>query len=497
MTMSTAAHFAFSSIFFGYITLILSIGFFSSYLVKNLADYMLAGRNLSGALTALGAGASDMSGWLLMALPGAAFLFGINQIWLPIGLTIGAYLNWQFEAKRLRVFTEIADNSLTIPAYLENRFHDKSRVLRLVTGLVILVFFTAYVAAGLVAGGELLQHVLGFSYLKGTVCCAIVMVIYTSSGGFWAISWIDFFQGLLMFAALLVVPVITIQHLNGFQAMLNELTSKGAHYFDAFKGISAIGVISLLAWGLGYFGQPHIITRFMAARSQHEIPVAQFICMSWMICALYGAIFTGIAGAAYFHSSGASLHNPETIFIVLAEILFNPWIAGILIAAILAAIMNTSSAQLLAAGSSLTEDFYHPFIRPQASQRELMWVIRIGIGGVTGIAVSIALGEHASILNMVAYAWAGLGAAFGPVILISLYWQRMTRNSAIAGMLTGALTVIAWELLNKIFHGVFALYSIVPGFVLNCLAIYLVSILGGKPALSVSAQFARALAQLK
>lgn len=485
-------------IFSAYILVILAIGLVSLYRIRNLSDYMVAGRSLSGPLAALGAGASDMSGWLLMGLPGIVFLSGLNQIWTAIGLSIGAYLNWQFEARRLRVFTEVSNNSLTIPSYLENRFKDKSRSLRIVTSLVILVFFMLYVSAGLVAGALLLQSTLGLSYSTGLLISTGVIVTYTCLGGFVAITWIDFFQGSLMFLALLIVPMVTFFHLDthAFQTLVQHTQST---YLDVFQGMSALGIISLLAWGLGYFGQPHIIVRFMAVRSTSVIPQARFIGMTWMIFSLYGALFTGILGAAYVYSQGslASLKNPETIFIYLSQAFFTPWVAALLVSAILSAIMSTSSAQLLSAASSLTEDLYRPFLRPHAHVRESMIIVRLCVIAVGAGAAWLARSPDASILKLVSHAWAGLGASFGPVILLSLYWKGLTRNGAVAGMIAGAICVLVWTYLEKQYHGIFDLYSILPAFSLNLLVMWLVSTLGEKPEQAIQQQFDDTLKLLK
>lgn len=474
------------AMFILYVAIVFLIGIRAIFHTHNLSDYILGGRNLSGPVAGLGAGASDMSGWLLMALPGAAFVAGINEIWLPIGLATGAFLNWYFVAKRLRIYTELANNSLTVPAYLENRFNDKSKVLRSTTALVILLFFTFYASAGFVAGAFLTQSLFHLNYLHALLITGLIIVAYTCIGGFLAVSWVDFFQGTLMFFALLIVPIITMLHVGGWHELITKLAVNGKDYFDAFHGISVIGIFSLLAWGLGYFGQPHILVRFMAAKSSKVIPLARFICMTWMILALYGAIFTGLTGNAYFHS----LTNPETVFILLAQNLFNPWIAGILIAAVLSAIMSTVAAQMLASTSALTEDFYRAFSRKNASHVELVIVARISLLIIAAIALWIASKPGGTILQLVAYAWSGLGASFGPIIIISLYWHRMTRNSAIGGMLTGAVTVIVWEILGKRVGSIFTLYSIIPGFLLNSIVVYGISLLGKKPPQEVREVFA-------
>ncbi len=448
-------------------------------------DYMLGGRSLSGPIAALGAGASDMSSWLLLALPGAVMLHGLNQIWLPIGLALGAYLNWQIVAKRLRVYTEVAKDSITIPSYFENRFHDTTGMLRLLTALVILIFFTFYTASGFVAGGLLFSSTFHVGYTTGLVLTAAIILIYTCIGGFLAISWIDFFQGCLMFIALLVVPITVLYHLGSLQGSLSTITHQSSVYLNAFKGTSFIGVISLFAWGLGYFGQPHILVRFMATKSAKTIPQAQFICMTWMCLALLGAVFTGLLGIAFFAPNGLS--NPETVFLVLAESLFNPWIAGLLLAAVLSATMSTASAQLLASSSAVAEDFYHKFIRPDAKARELLWVSRLIVLVIAVIAVLLSLNPKSSILALVGYAWAGLGASFGPIIVLSLFWKRMNLTGAFLGIIIGALTVIIWPHF-KSYGGIFALYELLPGFVFACIGVYVGSMLTKAPSLKLLSQ---------
>ncbi|WP_119343951.1 sodium/proline symporter PutP [Facilibium subflavum] len=465
-------------VFVIYIAIIFSLGICSYFYTKNLNDYMLGGRSLSGPIAALGAGASDMSSWLLLALPGAVMLHGLNQIWLPLGLALGAYLNWQFVAKRLRIYTEVAKDSITIPAYFENRFHDKTGFIRLLTAIVILIFFTFYTASGFVAGGLLFSSTFGISYAAGLGLTAAIILIYTCIGGFLAISWIDFFQGCLMFLALILVPVVVLYHIGSINTALTDVAQQSPVYLDAFKGTSIIGVLSLFAWGLGYFGQPHILVRFMATKTARSIPQAQFICMTWMCIALLGAVFTGLFGLAYFSSKGLS--NPETIFIVLSNTFFNPWIAGVLLAAVLSATMSTASAQLLASSSAVVEDFYHKFFRPKASTTELLFSSRIVVFLIAIVALLLAANPKSSILNLVGYAWAGLGASFGPVVLLSLFWRRMNLAGAFAGIITGALTVLIWPHL-KFLGGVFELYELLPGFVFAVVSIVTVSLLA-KPA---------------
>ncbi|MEB1809105.1 MAG: sodium/proline symporter PutP [Bacillaceae bacterium] len=487
----------------------LAIGIIAYRLTNNLSDYVLGGRRLNGSVAALSAGASDMSSWLLLGLPGALYIGGMGEIWIAVGLAIGAYLNWQYIAARLRKYTEVANDSITLPDFFENRFHDKSKILRMVSALVILLFFAFYTSAGLVGGALLFEASFGMTYTQALWIGAIVIISYTFLGGFLAVSWTDFLQGILMFLALIIVPVVAVSKLGGWQTTLNAVGEIDPAYLDAFHGATILGVISLLAWGLGYFGQPHIITRFMAVKSVKEIPKARFIGMTWMVLALFGAIFTGFVGIAYFSVNGPEAAIPagahETVFILFTQVLFDPWVAGFLLAAILAAIMSTIDSQLLVSSSALAEDFYKGMVRKSASEKELVWVGRLGVVAIALIAILLAYNPNNSVLNLVGYAWAGFGAAFGPLIIFSLFWKRMTRNGALAGMLTGGITVVVWDLLSTPPNGPdgtplpqseaiipFALYEIVPGFIFAVIAIVVVSLLGKQPNQEIQEEFERA-----
>ncbi|UCF86722.1 MAG: sodium/proline symporter PutP [Nitrospiraceae bacterium] len=467
-----------------YFIAVLIVGVIFYRLTGNLSDYILGGRSLGSSVAALSAGASDMSGWLLLGLPGALYASGMNQIWIAIGLTFGAYLNWQFIAGRLRQYTEYANNSITIPDYLENRFHDRSRILRIISALVILVFFTIYVSSGLVAGAILFEKTFGLSYQIALWVGARLIVSYTFLGGFLAVSWTDFFQGLLMLLALMVVPFVAITKTGGWDAVLSRVAAHDPRSLDAFSGMTVMGILSLMAWGLGYFGQPHILARFMAIRLPGQIPRARLIGMSWMVLSLYGAILVGFTGIAYF--SRAPLENPETVFIGLSQDLFNPWVSGILLAAILSAIMSTIDSQLLVCSSALTEDFYKAIFRRSSNQRELVLIGRLSVLAIALLAVLMASDPGSRVLTLVAYAWAGFGASFGPVIILSLFWKRMTRNGALAGMLIGAVTVIVWK---RFQGGIFDLYEIVPGFVLSSLGIVVVSLLDREVSREIQREF--------
>lgn len=468
-----------------YMVAMLIIGYFAYKRTSDLSDYMLGGRNLGPAVTALSAGASDMSGWLLMGLPGAMYATGISSGWIVLGLCLGAYLNWLYVAPRLRTYTEVAQNAITIPVYFENRFKDQSRILRVVSALVIFVFFTFYTSSGMVSGGELFKSAFGMDYLWGVLLCAGVVILYTLFGGFLAVSWTDFVQGTIMVVALILVPLVTVMEAGGLGSTLAEIKRIDPALLDVFKGTSVVGIISLLAWGLGYFGQPHIIVRFMALSSVKEAKSARRIGMSWMIFSIIGAMLTGLFGIAYFNNTGMKLENPETVFIKLSDVLFHPLITGFLLAAILAAIMSTISSQLLVTSSALTEDFYKAFFRRSATDKELVLVGRLSLLGVSLIALYLSLNPNETILNLVGYAWAGFGAAFGPVVLISLFWKRMNKWGALAGMIAGAVTVIVWEQIEAFSE----VYEIIPGFIACTLAIIIVSLLTPKPPAEIEAEF--------
>jgi sodium/proline symporter len=471
-----------------YIAAMVLIGLIAYLRTKNLSDYILGGRSIGSFVTALSAGASDMSGWLLMGLPGAIFVAGISESWIAIGLVVGAYLNWLFVAGRLRVQTEHNGNALTLPDYFTNRFEDNSRILRIFSALVILVFFTIYCASGVVAGARLFESTFGMSYETALWAGAAATIAYTFIGGFLAVSWTDTVQATLMIFALILTPVMVMIATGGMDTTFAAIELKDATNFDMLKGATFVGVISLMAWGLGYFGQPHILARFMAADSVKSIPAARRISMTWMILCLGGAVAVGFFGIAYFQANpalaGPVSENPERVFIELSKILFNPWIAGILLSAILAAVMSTLSCQLLVCSSALTEDFYKAFLRKGASQNELVWVGRAMVLLVAVIAILLASNPENRVLGLVSYAWAGFGAAFGPVVILSVLWKGMTRNGALAGMIVGAVTVVVWK--NWIGLG---LYEIIPGFILATLAIVIFSRIGSGPSNAMHKRF--------
>ena len=479
-----------------YILLMLGIGFVAWRSINTLDDYILGGRNLGSFVTALSAGASDMSGWLLLGLPGALFLSGLSESWIAIGLVLGAWCNWKYVAGPLRVYTERCQNALTLPDYFTHRFEDQSKLLRIISALIILIFFAIYSASGIVAGARLFESVFQVPYAQALWIGAGATIAYTLIGGFLAVSWTDTVQASLMIFALILTPVVVILSVGGVAPSLQLIEQVNPANLDLFKGTTLIGIISLMAWGLGYFGQPHILARFMAVDSVKSIPAARRIGMIWMVLCLFGAMAVGFFGIAYFaqhpESAGPVTANAERVFIELASLLFNPWIAGILLSAILAAIMSTLSCQLLVCSSALTEDFYKGFLRPKASHVELVWVGRLAVLAVAVLAIWLASNPDSKVLGLVSYAWAGFGAAFGPVVLLSLAWKGMTRNGALAGMLVGAITVIAWKQ-----FGWLGLYEIVPGFVLATLAIVLVSRFDATPSRAMQDRFDAVRDELK
>ncbi len=475
-----------------YFSAMLGIGLYAYRKSTNdVSGYMLGGRSLSPSVAALSAGASDMSGWMLMGLPGAMYISGVSSLWVAIGLVAGAFLNYLIVAPRLRTYTEVANDSITLPDFFENRFNDKSHLLRVISSVVIVVFFTLYTSSGIVAGGKLFESSFGLNYEVGLYVTAAVVVAYTLFGGFLAVSLTDFVQGCIMFIALVLVPVVAISEVGGLSEMHTTINTINPALLDIFSGMSLIGICSAMAWGLGYFGQPHIIVRFMAIRSVKDMPTARRIGMSWMIVSIIGAMATGLAGIAYITRKGLEIDDAETIFILLSQILFSPLIAGFLLAAILAAIMSTISSQLLVTSSSLTEDFYKTFLNRDASEKQQVLVGRISVVLVALVAISLAYDRNASILSLVSNAWAGFGAAFGPVVIGSLYWKAMTRNGALAGMVTGAVTVLLWVFLPFTINGQplsSVMYEIVPGFILCSLVIYVVSKMAPQNDLKVLAK---------
>ncbi|WP_142292956.1 sodium/proline symporter PutP [Bacillus cereus] len=469
-----------------YMAGMLYIGYWSYKKTSDLSDYMLGGRGLGPAITALSAGASDMSGWMLMGLPGAMYATGLSSVWIAIGLLIGAYANYLIIAPRLRTYTEVANDSITIPDFLENRFKDRTKILRFVSAIVILVFFTFYASAGLVSGGRLFENSFNLDYKIGLFVTVGVVVAYTLFGGFLAVSWTDFVQGCIMFIALVLVPIVAFTDVGGVTETFNTIKQVDASHLDMFKGTTVLGIISFLAWGLGYFGQPHIIVRFMAITSIKDLKTSRRIGIGWMTISIIGAMLTGLIGIAYYAKNNAILQDPEMVFVTFSNILFHPYITGFLLSAILASIMSSISSQLLVISSAVTEDFYKTFFRRNASDKELVFIGRLSVLVVAMIAVVLAYHPSDTILTLVGYAWAGFGSAFGPAILLSLYWKRTNKWGVLAGMIVGAVVVIAWVQIPSLKA---IMYEMVPGFFCSLLTVIVVSLLTKEPVKAVHREF--------
>ncbi|OTY89383.1 sodium/proline symporter [Bacillus thuringiensis serovar subtoxicus] len=469
-----------------YMAGMLYIGYWSYKKTSDLSDYMLGGRGLGPAVTALSAGASDMSGWMLMGLPGAMYATGLSSVWIAIGLLIGAYANYLIIAPRLRTYTEVANDSITIPDFLENRFKDRTKILRFVSAIVILVFFTFYASAGLVSGGRLFENSFNLDYKIGLFVTVGVVVAYTLFGGFLAVSWTDFVQGCIMFIALVLVPIVAFTDVGGVTETFNTIKQVDASHLDMFKGTTILGIISFLAWGLGYFGQPHIIVRFMAITSIKDLKTSRRIGIGWMTISIIGAMLTGLIGIAYYAKNNATLQDPEMVFVTFSNILFHPYITGFLLSAILASIMSSISSQLLVISSAVTEDFYKTFFRRNASDKELVFIGRLSVLVVAMIAVVLAYHPSDTILTLVGYAWAGFGSAFGPAILLSLYWKRTNKWGVLAGMIVGAVVVIAWVQIPSLKA---IMYEMVPGFFCSLLTVIVVSLLTKEPVKAVHREF--------
>ena len=471
-----------------YILLMMGIGIYYWRKTQSVSDYILGGRQLGPWVTSMSAEASDMSGWMLMGLPGYAYVSGLEAGWIALGLMLGTFVNWQIVAKRLRQYTEIANDSLTLPDFFENRFRDHTQTLRIISAVFILIFFLIYTSSGFVAGGKLFHTVFGIPYVSAMVICAAIVVFYTFLGGFMAVCWTDFIQGVMMFFAILAVPITASFLMGGASATIASLATLNAEMFNPLtsasgKPLSFIAILSLMAWGLGYFGQPHILVRFMAIRSSSEIQKATNIAMTWVLLSLSAAVLVGMVGRVFLQQplEGAAV---ETVFMVMTTEIFSPFFAGLIMSAILAAIMSTASSQLLVTSSAVSQDLYKALIRRGAGEKELVWVNRLTVVGVSVIALILGLDPNNFVLDMVAYAWAGFGAAFGPALLLSLFWKRMTRNGALAGIIVGGITVLLWKQFE-----LFGLYEIVPGFIFSSVAIYIVSMLDVMPSQEILDEF--------
>lgn len=483
-----------------YLGVMLAIGYWSYRRTTEYDDYVLGGRDLHPFVAALSAGASDMSGWLLMGLPGALFLTGMSELWIAIGLLLGAWANWKWVAPRLRSYSEVAGNSITVPSFFENRLRDKSRTLRILAALIIIFFFTFYVSSGMVAGGRYFESTFEGDYMTGLIIVSAITVIYTFIGGFLAVSYTDVVQGLMMFAALLIVPIMALIALDN-PAEIFSFASENPYgtagienpeYFNMVAGVSATVIIGNLAWFFGYFGQPHIIVRFMAMRKPSDAKAGRFYGISWMFLSITGAVFVAIVGTVFFSQNDYAITDQdsyETIFLDMAQVLFHPLIAGLVLTAVLAAIMSTMSSQLLIVSSSLIEDLWKMITKKNLPEKTLINLSRGAVVVIALLAAVLAINPSDSILGLVGFAWAGFGSAFGPLVLLSLYWKRLNATGAIAGMVTGAVVSMAWGMIPATSD---IIYEMVPGFFSHLIVTIVVSLMTKAPSAEVQEEFDRA-----
>ena len=493
--------------FIAYMAMMLLIG--ASYMKtgKSTEDYFLGGRKLGGWVVALSAQASDMSGWLLMGLPGSVYALGTGQMWIAVGLFLGTVANWLIISGRLRRYTIVANNSLTLPAYFENRFHDKKRILLGISSVVIVIFFLVYTASAFASGGKLFSTVFGCSYHVSLTIGAVIILAYTFMGGFMAVCTTDFIQGMLMLVALVTVPVVAFALMGGNVGPALEQTGvTAANFLNVMKNgdnnFSAVEIISQLAWGLGYCGMPHILVRFMAVKNQKELNKSKGIAIIWVALSLAFAVVIGVLGRAYLYPTilGADGGSTEIVFIEMIKQVFTvdirlPIVAGLFLCGILAAIMSTADSQLLVTASSMSEDIYKGIIKKDASEEKVMKISRYTVLGVAVLAYLIAWDPNSSIMGLVSNAWAGLGAAFGPTVLMSLFWKRCNLPGAVAGIASGGLTVIIWDYIpiigGQTLGTVTGLYSLAIGFLISIVLIVVVSLCTKAPDASIIAEFER------
>lgn len=479
-----------------YLCGMLAVGAFFYKKTATVTDYFLGGRKIGAWVTSMSAQASDMSGWLLMGLPGAAYISGLSSAWIAIGLAIGTYLNWKIVAKRIRQYTKVAGDSITLPSYFRHRFHDEKGILSIISAIFILIFFLFYTASGFVSCAKLFSSVFGFDYIPSLIFGCLIIICYTFAGGFFAVSYTDFFQGILMFFAVIIVPSIALNSVGGMSNFTSEINAINSNMFNIFKNLdgsnlSFISVVSLLAWGLGYCGQPHILIRFMGISSPSEIQKARRISTVWVIFSLSAAVFIGMVGRVYLNlDSVLDATSAETVYILMVSQAFPGFFGGILLCAVLASIMSTSDSQLLVTASAITEDFYKLFNK-NVSDKQLMLIGRGSVIVVAIIASFIASDPDSSILSLVSYAWAGFGATFGPLVVLSLFWRRTTLKGGIAGVISGGLVTIIWNNIATATGGagIFGLYEIVPGFIVSLIAIIVVSRLDEEPSKEILDQF--------
>jgi sodium/proline symporter len=478
--------------FIVYFIFLLGIGFYFYRRNVSIEDYLLGGRGMGAWVTALSAQASDMSGWLLMGLPGAVYLLGGSAVWIAIGLFIGTVLNWKFVSGRLRVYTEETE-TITLPCFFEQRFGDPTGLLRVVSAIVILIFFTIYASSGLVATGKLFESTFGVGYETAVIVGGSIIILYTFLGGFLAVCWTDLFQGLLMVFAIVIVPAVAMVHIGGAGTIEQAAAMKGVKLglIPDAGAWSLLGIVSAMAWGLGYFGQPHILARFMSVESIGKLGKSMVIAIVWVFISLAGAVAVGFIGMGMFDNLGGG--EEEKVFIYMIRDLFGPWLGGVLLAAILSAIMSTIDSQLLVSSSALTEDFYQKAIKREASEKEIIFVGRLCVVIISVVALVLALRPSDTILGIVAYAWGGFGAAFGPLVLFGLFSRKTNWQSALAGMVVGTVVLVVWKQVGLSGQ----MYEIVPGFAANCLTIIVLNIFIGQKDGKVLKEYSQMIEAVK
>ncbi len=497
-----------------YMLVVIGIGLaFARRANKSSEDYFLGGRTLGPWVTAMSAEASDMSGWLLMGLPGVAYWCGIaDSAWTAIGLAVGTYVNWLITSKRLRRYSEKAGNAITLPEFFSNRFHEEKKVVMTISALFILIFFTVYAASCLVTCGKLFSTLFGFDYVPMMIVGAVFVLIYTIIGGFLAESASDFMQAVVMIIALLVVVITGTTAAGGLGAVVDNAKSipgfleffgiatpvtvdgvqqavNGVPQFGDTGTYSIISVLSAVAWGLGYFGMPQVLLRFMAIRSEGELNRSRRIAIVWVLISLTVAVFIGIVGRALYPLALTTESASENVFIVLATGLLPPVLAGLVMAGILAATISSSDSYLLIAASAFAKNIYQGLLHKKATDKHVLLISRAALLIITAIAIIIAMDENSVIFTIVSFAWAGFGATFGPLMLFSLFWKRINRAGAIAGMVVGGCMVFVWNLLVRPLGGIWDIYELLPAFILSSISIVIVSLVTAPPSKEMQKEF--------
>lgn len=499
----------------GYMAIVIGIGlFFAKQANKNSENYFIGGRSLGPWIAALSAEASDMSGWLLMGLPGVAYWCGIaDAAWTAIGLSIGTYLNWLLVSKRLRRYSYVAGNAITLPDFFSNRFKEKKKVLMLISSLFILIFFAVYAGSCFVTCGKLFSSLFNTDYKLMMAIGAVFVLVYTFLGGFLAESASDFMQALVMICALLIVLILGTINAGGLNAVIDnaksidgfwsffttatpkldangmQVISGSKPVFDGASKYGILTILSTLSWGLGYFGMPQVLLRFIAIRDTNELTKSRRIATVWCVISFIASVMIGIIGRALLPTFAQTASDAENVFSEISSMLMHPLLAGIIMAGILAATISSSDSYLLIAASALSKNIYQGILRKNATDKQVMTVSRITLLAVALVGMIIALDENSVIFTIVSFAWAGFGATFGPVMLFSLFWKRTTHSAAVAGMVSGGVMVFVWKLLIKPIGGVFAIYELLPAFVISCIVIVVVSLCTPKPSAEIEAEF--------